>query len=69
MASKTEKNHKGDKRTDDSFGGLMRHATDKKTGAIDLRKIEQEEGRYGYNGGRGCDVGIGGGPCSCGAWH
>jgi hypothetical protein len=54
-------------RKDSSFDGLMQHASTK--GGIDLRKIENQEGRYGYNGGRGCDVGPGGGPCSCGAWH
>lgn len=36
-------------------------------GAIDLREIERHEGRFGSNGGRGCDVLSG--PCSCGAWH
>ncbi|MFH1671535.1 MAG: hypothetical protein ABH889_02050 [Candidatus Portnoybacteria bacterium] len=34
---------------------------------IDLRKMEELEGRFGTNGGRGCDVRSG--PCSCGAWH
>lgn len=37
------------------------------TGAIDLAKMQELEGRYGSNGGRGCDVARG--PCSCGAWH
>ncbi len=36
-------------------------------GAIDLRKMRELEGRYGHNGGMGCDVLKG--PCSCGAWH
>jgi hypothetical protein len=36
-------------------------------GAIDLRKLQSLEGRFGYNGGKGCDVLEG--PCSCGAWH
>lgn len=35
--------------------------------AIDLSRLDELEGRYGYNGGRGCDVLEG--PCSCGAWH
>jgi hypothetical protein len=68
MATNNKKGS-GKKRTDDSFNGLLNHATDKKTGTIDVRKMEQQEGKYGSNGGRGCDVGIGGGPCSCGAWH
>ena len=34
---------------------------------IDLRKIQELEGRFGTNAGRGCDVKNG--PCSCGAWH
>lgn len=38
-----------------------------KDGAIDLYRLQKLEGRYGYNGGRGCDVLSG--PCSCGAWH
>ncbi len=54
-------------RKDSSFEGLIQHAMTKD--GIDLRKIEAQEGRYGRNGGRGCDVGPGGGPCSCGAWH
>ena len=36
-------------------------------GYIDLQKLERLEGRFGYNGGRGCDVLTG--LCSCGAWH
>ena len=36
-------------------------------GAIDLSRIEALEGRFGSNGGRGCDVRSG--PCSCGAFH
>jgi hypothetical protein len=35
--------------------------------AIDLGKMQEFEGRFGHNGGRGCDVRSG--PCSCGAWH
>ena len=34
---------------------------------IDLKKLEEREGDYGYNGGIGCDMLDG--PCSCGAWH
>lgn len=34
---------------------------------VDLARMQQLEGRFGYNGGRGCDVRSG--PCSCGAWH
>ena len=36
-------------------------------GAYDLRKLQELEGRYGYNGGKPCDVLRG--PCSCGGWH
>jgi hypothetical protein len=54
-----------EERRDGSFEGLMRHAATKN--GIDLRKLEAQEGRYGTNGGRGCDVSSG--PCSCGAWH
>ena len=36
-------------------------------GVLDLRKLQEIEGLYGYNGGQGCDVLEG--PCSCGAWH
>lgn len=50
----------------DRFEDVMTHATTKE-GAIDLRKIDELEGRFGTNGGRGCDVRSG--PCSCGAWH
>ncbi len=35
--------------------------------AIHLGKMQELEGRFGYNGGTGCDVLEG--PCSCGAWH
>ncbi len=34
---------------------------------LHLGKMQSLEGRYGYNGGAGCDVLDG--PCSCGAWH
>ncbi|MFH0752458.1 MAG: hypothetical protein V1914_02560 [archaeon] len=37
------------------------------TGAISLEKLDSFEGRYGNNGGIGCDVLEG--PRSCGAWH
>lgn len=36
-------------------------------GAVDVRKMAALEGRYGKNGGQGCDVLDG--PCSCGATH
>jgi hypothetical protein len=49
-----------------SFEDVIAHATTE-GGAIDLRRIEELEGRCGTNGGRGCDVTSG--PCSCGAWH
>lgn len=47
------------------FGSVVRYATTRD--GIDSRKMQELEGRYGYNGGRGCDVLHG--PCSCGAWH
>ncbi len=50
-----------------SFGALVSSATDPEDGTIDLRKIDQHEGRFGSNAGRPCDVQKG--PCSCGAWH
>jgi len=34
---------------------------------INLSKMAELEGRFGYNGGQGCDVLDG--PCACGAWH
>ncbi len=49
------------------FEDVVRYATNTITGAIDLAKMEKLDGRYGYNGGNGCDVLSG--PCSCGAWH
>lgn len=55
----------GEERKNGSFNGLINHASTKE--GVDLRMIEAEEGRYGSNGGRGCDVISG--PCSCGAWH
>lgn len=48
------------------FGSVVAHAMTPE-GAIDLAKIQELEGRFGSNGGRGCDVRRG--PCSCGAWH
>ena len=50
----------------DSFDDVLAHAQDE-NGAIDLRKMEKLEGRFGTNGGQRCDVRRG--PCSCGAWH
>ena len=52
-------------RVDSSFTGLLAHSANKD--GIDLRIVENEEGRYGYNGNRGCNVNRG--SCSCGAWH
>jgi hypothetical protein len=49
-----------------TFGDVIAHATTK-DGVIDLARMEKLEGRFGSNGGRGCDVLSG--PCSCGAWH
>ncbi|MCC6934209.1 MAG: hypothetical protein IT406_00735 [Candidatus Yanofskybacteria bacterium] len=48
------------------FEDVVAHATTP-SGAIDAAKLEELEGRFGFNGGRGCDVSSG--PCSCGAWH
>jgi len=48
------------------FNDVINYAINEK-GHLDLRKIEKLEGRFGSNGGRGCDVLSG--PCSCGAWH
>lgn len=50
-----------------TFTDVVAHATDPETGTIDLNKMQKLEGRFGTNGGRGCDVLSG--PCSCGAWH
>lgn len=49
-----------------SFDEAIEHA---KTpdGAISLTKLQELEGRFGYNGGRPCDTLEG--PCSCGATH
>lgn len=41
--------------------------TDDGRAAIDMQVMQSFEGRYGSNGGKGCDVAEG--PCSCGAWH
>ena len=54
----------------DRFEDVVAHATrvDPQHGSvIVLSEIDKLEGRFGYNGGRGCDVRSG--PCSCGAWH
>lgn len=48
-----------------NFNDVMNYVI--KDGIIDLHKIGELEGRFGCNGGRGCDVSKG--PCSCGAWH
>ena len=50
----------------DSYAAVVAHAMTK-NGAIDLSRVQELEGRFGYNGGRGCDTRRG--PCSCGAWH
>jgi len=49
-----------------TFGDVVAASTTPE-GHIDLRAMDQLEGRFGSNGGRGCDVSSG--PCSCGAWH
>ena len=49
----------------DGFEDVVAHAMTPE--GIDLRKMEELEGRFGTNAGRGCDVKRG--PCSCGAWH
>lgn len=49
-----------------TFNDVLAHSMTS-DGAIDLARMEKLEGRFGYNGGRGCDVSSG--PCSCGAWH
>lgn len=63
--------HKGDDRLKlmmgDAFEDVINHAIDHKIGVIDIRKMEALEGRYGYNGGCGCDVRFG--LCGCGARH
>jgi len=48
------------------FNDVINYAIDK-NGHLSLSKLEELEGRFGSNGGRGCDVLSG--PCSCGAWH
>ncbi len=50
----------------DDFASVVRYAATPE-GAIDLSKMQELEGRFGYNGGQPCDVLRG--PCSCGAWH
>jgi hypothetical protein len=35
--------------------------------ALSLKELQSRAGRFGYNGGQGCDTVDG--PCSCGAWH
>ena len=54
-------------RVGDSFEDVINYAFDHEMNAIDSRKLMELEGRYGTNGGVGCDVREG--PCSCGAWH
>lgn len=49
-----------------NFRDVVRYAATPE-GAIDLAKMQELEGRFGSNGGHGCDVRKG--PCSCGAWH
>jgi len=50
----------------EDFDDVVRYATTPE-GTVDLSKMQELEGRFGYNGGQGCDVLSG--PCSCGAWH
>jgi hypothetical protein len=49
------------------FEDVVAHAMAPDGLSIDLAKVQELEGRFGSNGGRGCDVRSG--PCSCGAWH
>lgn len=65
---KADKNGKGMERKTGTFNELKAKSTEK-DGSINTLRMESQEGRYGSNGGRGCDTGIGGGACSCGAWH
>lgn len=58
--TKTEASNVGN-----SFEDVINHAINPE--GIDLEKISKLKGRFGTNGGRGCDVNSG--PCSCGAWH
>tara|TARA_Y100000310_G_scaffold94631_1_gene92387 strand:- start:2697 stop:2990 length:294 start_codon:yes stop_codon:yes gene_type:complete len=52
------------------FNSVVAHSTRNEPGVgpvVDLGAMDALEGRFGSNGGRGCDVRSG--PCSCGAWH
>ncbi len=45
------------------------HAATTGDGAIDLRKIDELEGRFSHLPGKGPRCDVMGGPCACGAWH
>jgi hypothetical protein len=66
MDKNTQKDTQNEKaRIGPTFDDVVRHVT--RNGVVDLAALDALEGRYGTNGGRGCDVLRG--PCSCGAWH
>jgi hypothetical protein len=67
MGEIPERTHPSSGGVGPTFEDVISGSIDPVTGAIDLQKIEKLEGRFGTNGGRGCDVASG--PCSCGAWH
>jgi len=54
----------------DSFEAVATYSIRSEPGGppvVDTARLDSLEGRFGSNGGRGCDVRSG--PCSCGAWH
>jgi len=52
----------------DTNGVIANSMRDSSSGPVlSLAAMQTHEGRFGYNGGQGCDVLEG--PCSCGAWH
>ena len=61
-----QKHEDSEPKVGDSFEDVLAYATTKE-GAIDLKKLDELEGRFGTNGGKGCDVRSG--PCSCGTRH
>lgn len=50
---------------DFTFDDLVRYSS--RENGVDISKMQEFSGKFGYNGGIGCDVISG--PCSCGAWH